>query len=112
VTRPRLFHPVREPPAGAMTRHDLQVALVHLDLSARNTARLLGVHERAVRHWLADSRPIPDIVRRLLLLCLQCPGAFQTLQQLGPGLNPEPSHFADKSHQSPRQFALTPTNWG
>lgn len=46
-----------------MTAAELRVILGWLGLRQRDAARLLGVHERTVRHWLAGATRIPDGVR-------------------------------------------------
>lgn len=54
-----------------MTADDLRDMLTALELTQNDAARLLGVHERSMRHWCMGDRPVPETVRRLLAL-LKC----------------------------------------
>ena len=51
-----------------MTPTELRARLAALGLTQRGLALRLGVSSRAVRHWCAGSREIPqDIARRVML---------------------------------------------
>lgn len=45
---------------------ELHGSMVMLEMSKRDVAALCGVTVRAVELWLADERPIPPLVRRVL----------------------------------------------
>ena len=49
-----------------MTGHELRAYLSHLGLTQMELARTMGYTGRAVRHWVAGTRKVPqDIVRRI-----------------------------------------------
>lgn len=81
--------PVREP-TPAWTAADLRAAIADLGLTGRGAARLLGVHERSLRHWIRDDggREIPETVRRLLLLCRLDPSVCEALRAMNAEIGP------------------------
>ena len=50
--------------------------------SARSFSRLIGVDERTVRRWQAGDRALPEPVRRLCLVLIDCPDALPLLLTL------------------------------
>jgi transcriptional regulator with XRE-family HTH domain len=51
-----------------MTAVELRDALDRLGLTQTDAAHLLGVVDRAVRHWTSGTRPVPEMAGRFLLL--------------------------------------------
>jgi len=54
-----------------MTGNQLQAALDQVGLSQRKAGPFLGVHDRTVRHWIADDQPVPEAVAKLLRLMIR-----------------------------------------
>lgn len=50
-----------------MKGYEFQRALDAIGLSQRKAAKFLGVCERSVRNWVADTTPIPNPTALLLL---------------------------------------------
>jgi DNA-binding transcriptional regulator YiaG len=68
-----------------MTPTDLRARLARLGLSQTGAARLLGVDDRTMRRWLADSdtpgaRYVPGPAQRLLYLFEAVPGARSAVE--------------------------------
>lgn len=58
--------PDLSPYAKPFGPEELRAAMAELGLSTTQLATLCGVSRRAVEHWLAGSRPIPKLVRRVM----------------------------------------------
>lgn len=54
-----------------------------LGISQVQTAWLLGVHPRSVRHWIMGDRPFPETARRLLLAMTHFDDMREWLRSLG-----------------------------
>ena len=68
-------------------RESARPILARMGLGQTETAKLVGVSDRAVRTWVADPRcvgfhPMPESIRRLLLLADTVPGAMEALREI------------------------------
>lgn len=67
-----------------MTPTELRATLARLGLSQTEAAKLLGVSRKSITNWLAQpgtpsSRPIPEVVVRMLLMIEDVPQAMRFL---------------------------------
>lgn len=68
--------------SAAYSGWDLTGSMAMLEMSKRDVAALCGVTVRAVELWMADERPIPPLVRRVLKGAALGLVSIRTLQAL------------------------------
>lgn len=65
-----------------MTAEEMRQIMARLKVGQRQLARILGVHERTVRHYVGGDREVPTSLAILLKLMDQRPELFQVVETI------------------------------